>query len=147
MDFDIDEFLGQPLTARLATAGPTVRPVWYLWEESAFWILTGPWARLLALVERDRRLALVVDVCDLATGVVRQVIGWGDVEVLSFDAPRGRRMLRRYLGEDENGWDVRFRRYLDSDPDELGTVWLWLRPELLKAQDLSFKSAAGSRAG
>jgi hypothetical protein len=30
--FDVDEFLQQPLTARTATNGPTVRPVWFLWE-------------------------------------------------------------------------------------------------------------------
>ena len=43
-DFDVDEFLALPLTARLATNGPTVRPVWYLWEGGSFWILTGSWA-------------------------------------------------------------------------------------------------------
>jgi hypothetical protein len=42
--FDVDAFLREPLTARLATGGPTVRPVWFLWEEGAFWVLTGPWA-------------------------------------------------------------------------------------------------------
>ncbi|GHA04301.1 hypothetical protein [Streptomyces purpurascens] len=35
--FDVDAFLRRPLTARLATNGPTVRPVWFLWEEDAFW--------------------------------------------------------------------------------------------------------------
>jgi hypothetical protein len=34
--FDVDAFLAQPLTARVATSGPTVRPTWYLWEEGAF---------------------------------------------------------------------------------------------------------------
>lgn len=142
MSFDVDEFLARPLAARVATAGPTVRPVWYLWEASAFWILTGPWARLLALVERDQRLALVVDVCEPATGLVRQVIARGHAEVVSFDVPRGRRMLRRYLGDDESGWDPRFRRYLSADPLELGTVWLRLRPDSLVAKDLSYESAA-----
>ena len=33
-DFDVDEFLAQPLVARVATNGPTVRPVWFLWEGS-----------------------------------------------------------------------------------------------------------------
>jgi len=140
MSFDIDEFLARPLTARVATAGPTVRPVWYLWEASAFWILTGSWARLLSLVERDQRLALVVDVCEPVTGLAQQVIARGRCEVVSFDVPRGRRMLRRYLGEDESGWDLRFRRYLYSDPLELGTVWLRLRPVSLDAKDLSYES-------
>jgi len=64
-DFDVGDFLAQPLTARIATAGPTVRPVWYLWEDGAFWILTGPWARLEARVREDPAVSLVVDVCDL----------------------------------------------------------------------------------
>jgi nitroimidazol reductase NimA-like FMN-containing flavoprotein (pyridoxamine 5'-phosphate oxidase superfamily) len=37
--FDLDAFLGQSLVARVATVGrtgPTVRPLWYLWEEHAF---------------------------------------------------------------------------------------------------------------
>ena len=35
-EFDIDAFLSQPLTARIATNGPTVRPTWFLWEDQAF---------------------------------------------------------------------------------------------------------------
>jgi hypothetical protein len=31
----IDAFLSQPLTARIATNGPTVRPTWFLWEDQA----------------------------------------------------------------------------------------------------------------
>jgi hypothetical protein len=46
--FDVEAFLAQPLTARVAAAGPTVRPVWFLWEDGAFWWLTGGWARLLS---------------------------------------------------------------------------------------------------
>jgi hypothetical protein len=57
--FPVDEFLAQPLTARVATAGPTVRPAWYLWEDGAFWLLSGPWARLLGRVRQDPVLALV----------------------------------------------------------------------------------------
>jgi nitroimidazol reductase NimA-like FMN-containing flavoprotein (pyridoxamine 5'-phosphate oxidase superfamily) len=57
-DFDIDAFLTQPLTARVATNGPTVRPTWYLWEDQAFWILSGPWAKLLDRVKADPHLAI-----------------------------------------------------------------------------------------
>ena len=110
--FHLDSFLARPLTARVATSGPTVRQAWFLWEDGAFWILTGPWARLLARVEADPVIALVVDVCDLATGLVRQVIARGAAEILPFDAPRGRRKLTRYLGADESKWDSRFRRCL-----------------------------------
>jgi hypothetical protein len=136
--FDLDSFLAQPLTARVATNGPTVRPTWFLWEDGAFWILTGPWARLLARAGADPAIALVVDVCDLATGVVRQVIARGTAEILPFDVPRGRRKLTRYLGADESKWDARFRRYLHDDPAVTGTRWLRLLPASLTAKDLSY---------
>jgi Pyridoxamine 5'-phosphate oxidase len=143
-EFDIDAFLSQPLTARVATNGPTVRPVWFLWECEAFWILTGPWARLLDHVRRDPAISVVVDVCDTTTGLVRQVIASGLVEILPFDVPRGRRKLRRYLGADEVTWDDRFRHYLLDDPVERGTVWLRLRPDRLVARDLSYSVGSAS---
>jgi nitroimidazol reductase NimA-like FMN-containing flavoprotein (pyridoxamine 5'-phosphate oxidase superfamily) len=135
LSFDVDQFLAQPLTARIATNGPTVRPTWFLWEDGAFWILTGPWARLPDRVRADPAIALVVDDCDLATGTVRQVIARGAAELLPFDVPRGRRKLSRYLGDDEKRWDERFRRYLYEDA---AAVWLRLRPVRLAAKDLSY---------
>jgi hypothetical protein len=137
-DFDIDSFLAQPLTARVATNGPTVRPTWYLWEEQAFWILTGPWAKLLGRVRADPALAVTVDVCDLAVGLVRQVIAGERAELLPFDVPRGRRKLSRYLSTDETRWDPRFQGYLHDDPAERGTTWLRLEPKSLIATDLSY---------
>ncbi|TPQ19306.1 pyridoxamine 5'-phosphate oxidase family protein [Streptomyces sporangiiformans] len=140
--FDVDEFLQQPLTARIATNGPTVRPVWFLWEAGAFWVLTGPWARLSGRVREDPSVALVVDECDLATGRVRQVIARGRAELVPFDVARGRRKLVRYLGADESLWDARFVHYLHDDPGERGTMWLRLVPTSLTAQDLSYSVAS-----
>lgn len=142
-DFDIDAFLAQPLTARVATNGPTVRPTWYLWEDRAFWILTGPWAKLLHRVRADPALAVTVDVCDTTTGLVRQVIAHGRAELLPFDVPRGRRKLSRYLGTDETRWDARFEHYLYDDPGRRGTTWLRLRPTSLTATDLSYPAPCG----
>ncbi|MEU9156062.1 pyridoxamine 5'-phosphate oxidase family protein [Streptomyces sp. NPDC048417] len=136
--FDVDSFLSRPLTARIATNGPTVRPVWFLWEDGAFWVLTGPWARLFDHVSADPGVALVVDVCDIPTGLVRQVIARGDAELVPFDVPRGRRKLIRYLGADEGRWDSRFVHYLHDDPEQKGTMWLRLVPDSLTAQDLSY---------
>lgn len=139
--FDMDQFLAQPLTARIATNGPTVRPVWYLWEEGAFWVLTGPWARLMRRVERDPEVALVVDECNLASGLVRQVIARGRAELTPFDVPRGRRKLTRYLGPDESRWDARFRAYLHDDPTSRGTTWLRLQPTTLVTDDLTYDTS------
>ena len=141
-DFDVDAFLAEPLTARVATNGPTVRPTWYLWEDFAFWILTGPWARLPARVRTDPGLAITVDVWDAMTGVTKQVVARGSAEVLAFDVPRGRRLLSRYLGSDEELWDPRFSAYLYSEPAELGTVWVRMAPTILRATDVSYQVSA-----
>ncbi|MDA3643115.1 pyridoxamine 5'-phosphate oxidase family protein [Saccharopolyspora indica] len=137
-DFDVAGFLARPLTARVATNGPTVRPTWFLWEEQAFWIITGSWAKLPGRVRADPAIALVVDECDLATGVVRQVTARGDADIVPFDVSRGRRKLSRYLGADESRWDRRFRRIVHDDPAGSGALWLRLRPVSLTARDLSF---------
>jgi nitroimidazol reductase NimA-like FMN-containing flavoprotein (pyridoxamine 5'-phosphate oxidase superfamily) len=144
-DFDVDAFLAQPLTARVATNGPTVRPTWYLWEGRSFWILSGPWAKLLERVKADPVLAITVDDCDLASGSVRQVVARGRAEVLAFDVQRGRRKLERYLGPDEVQWDPRFRHYLQDEPAESGAVWIRLHPTSLKALDLSYQVATTVR--
>jgi Pyridoxamine 5'-phosphate oxidase len=141
-DFDIDAFLAEPLTARVATNGPTVRPTWYLWEDAAFWILTGPWAKLTARVQTDPTLAITVDVCDVMTGLTQRVIARGSAEVLPFDVPRGRRLLTRYLGSDEQRWDPRFLGYLYNDPAELGTVWVRIVPSFVRATDVSYQVSA-----
>src|ERR1051326_8265144 len=104
-DFGVEEFRARPLTARVATNGPTVRPAWYMWEDGAFWLLTGPWARLMSRVRGDPAVAIVGDECDPATGAVRQVTARGQPGLLPFDVPRGRRNLARNLGQDESRWD------------------------------------------
>ena len=134
-DFNVDRYLARPLTARLATARPAVRPVWYLWEDGRFWVLTGPWNRIPAEVEADPRVALVVDTCDLVTGECLQVIARGHGELLPYDRERGRRKLERYLGPDPSSWDDRFRHYLFEETD---ARWLSITPMSLISRDLSF---------
>ena len=134
-DFDIDQFLARPLTARLATARPHVRPVWFLWEEERFWILTGPWSRVPAEVSANASVALVVDTCDLDTGECLQVAGRGLGELVRYDRERGRRKLERYLGPDQLSWDERFRQYLSEESE---ASWLRITPTWLTAKNLSF---------
>jgi len=135
--FDLERFLGRPLVARVATNGPTVRPVWYLWEEQTFWWLSGGWSRLASILQRDPRAALVVDSCDLQTGEVLQVTATGTVEQLAFDAERARRWGRRYLGPDERSWG-RFRHGVFEDAT---TRFMRLSPARLRARDLSYDPA------
>jgi len=139
-DFDVDEFLAKPLTARLATARPAVRPVWYLWEAGCFWILAGPWNNLPADVAADPNVAIVIDTCDLATGECLQVTARGHGELTAYDRERARRKLERYLGPDVALWDERFRLYLSESPD---AQLLRITPSVLNARDLSFTPSLG----
>ncbi|MBL1117579.1 pyridoxamine 5'-phosphate oxidase family protein [Streptomyces sp. 110] len=141
--FDVAAFLARPLVARLATEGPRVRPVWFLWEDHAFWVLTGPWSRLAERLDRAPVFELVVDACDLATGTVHQVIARGHGRVVNFDTDRGRRKLTRYLGEREELWDARFS--LRGDPSARGTRWALLVPDTLWIADLSFRPPGEAR--
>ncbi len=134
--FDVGAFLARPLVARVATAPePSVRPVWYLWEDGCFWWLTGDWSRLPAILARHPRVALVVDSCDLATGETRQVSAGGRAQLTPFDRERTYRKLRRYLGPDRHTWDPRFGAYLLDTSAQI----VRLAPERLVARDLSFR--------
>lgn len=134
--FDLEAFLGRPLVARVAAAGPTIRPVWFLWEEEAFWWITGGWSRLPSILERDPDVALVIDTCDLETGTVKQVNVRGRAEVVPFDPDRARRKLVRYLGPDESLWDPEFREGTFDDPT---ARLVRLAPQRLVARDLSYR--------
>ncbi|OSY39673.1 MULTISPECIES: pyridoxamine 5'-phosphate oxidase family protein [Pseudonocardia] len=107
-----EEFLARPLVAHVATSGPTVRPIWFLWEEAAVWWITGDYSRLPRRLAADPDVVVVVDSCDLATGEVLQVVMSGSAEVVDMDLDRARRKLTRYLGPDPGGWPERFRAVL-----------------------------------
>jgi nitroimidazol reductase NimA-like FMN-containing flavoprotein (pyridoxamine 5'-phosphate oxidase superfamily) len=99
--FDVDAFLERPLVARVATNGPTVRPVWFIWEEGCLWWLTGPWSRLEDHLSRDPRLHVSIDTCDLASGEVRQVRMVGDGRVVAYDHARAQRKPQAHLRSGE----------------------------------------------
>lgn len=133
-EFDVDAFLARPLVAHVATVGPRVRPVWFLWEDRCFWWLTGSWSTLEHDLQRDRRAQLVVDTCDLETGEVLQVRASGQAEIGPFDDERAVRKLTRYLGATREGWPERIRTGTFEDPS---TRFARLEPEWLVARDLS----------
>lgn len=108
----VEEFLSRPLVAHVATNGPTVRPVWFLWEDAAFWWLTGPWSALARHLGNDSRVALVVDTCDVSTGEVLQVAATGSAELHPLDRSRAERRLTKYLGDDIAAWPARFQEPL-----------------------------------
>src|SRR5690606_27609645 len=98
----VAEFLEQPLVAHVATAGPSLRPVWFLWEDGAFWWITGSYSQLRALLRREPTVRMVIDTCDLASGSVFQMNAAGKATVEPRDTDRIYRKLRRYLGPGRN---------------------------------------------
>jgi nitroimidazol reductase NimA-like FMN-containing flavoprotein (pyridoxamine 5'-phosphate oxidase superfamily) len=137
--FDVDAFLARPLVARVATSGPRVRPVWFLWEERCFWWLTGSWSSLDRDLARDPRVELVVDTCDLESGEVLQVRARGEAELVPYDPERATRKLSRYLGPEPALWEPRFRAGV---VDDAVTRFVKLAPIRLVARDLSFAVAS-----
>jgi hypothetical protein len=109
---EINAFLQRPLVARVATGGPTLRPLWYLYEEPTFYWLTDTANVLHRAVLARERLVLVVDVCDLDSGEVVHVRACGVGEIIAVDRARAMKKFARYLGRDESRWDPRFIRSL-----------------------------------
>jgi nitroimidazol reductase NimA-like FMN-containing flavoprotein (pyridoxamine 5'-phosphate oxidase superfamily) len=136
---DLDHFLALPLVARVAAngpSGPTVRPVWFLYEDAAFWWLSGSsYSRLQDMLAVDPRVSLVVDSCDLTTGQVLAVTASGVATVCPFDAGITTRKLTKYLGPDSERWPERFRGTFDDPTTRLVS----LRPNApLRLRDMSF---------
>jgi len=142
----LEEFLALPLVARVAAngpTGPTVRPVWFLYEDGAFWWLTASsYSRLGEWLGADPRVALCIDTCDLATGQVHAVTVSGKAEVVPFEAERAIRKLTKYLGADRRSWSEGFRGAFD-DPTSRFVTLRPARPPRLR--DRSFAPATPRR--
>ena len=135
--FDLDAMLTRPLIARIATNGPSVRPVWYLWEDGAFWWLTGSWSRLPDRLTRDPLVMILIDTWEPDTGEVLQLIATGQASMRPFDADRARRKLARYLGPDESKWD--YERFIQGTFENSSASFIRLHPERLSVKDLSYR--------
>jgi nitroimidazol reductase NimA-like FMN-containing flavoprotein (pyridoxamine 5'-phosphate oxidase superfamily) len=135
---DLDEFLSRPLFAHLATTsddGPRESPVWFLWEKGALWILGSRRTDSFPTrLEREPRCAIGIVDFDLTTGLVQHVGFRGRATIETLDRKREKRLLARYLGPEEAGWDRRFRESL-GDPD---TVFVRFEPETAVTRDLSY---------
>jgi len=61
---EMDAFLGEERTCRLATlgpGGPHVSPVWFVWDAGALWVYSLTRSQRWADVQRDPRVAAVID--------------------------------------------------------------------------------------
>lgn len=139
----LDTYLARPITCMVATDGPTIRPVWYQWEDGAFWIINGDWAGLKRRVGKNPRLAICVESSDWDSGQVYQVIANGEAEIVDYDVDRGRRLLSRYLGPDTSTWSTEpdnYPGYLET-PGPPGIVFLKVVPKKLVGLNFTYARA------
>jgi hypothetical protein len=138
--FDPEAVLGLPLMASLATAspeGPRVAPVWFLWEEGMLWMpgtRTGSSVRRLA---RDPRCAVEIVRFDAQAGVLLHLGLRGRAEVRVMEPGRFRRLLARYLGPDEAGWNGWFVEEIARIDDPEGRL-IALAPESVFTSNVSY---------
>jgi hypothetical protein len=136
---ELDQFLSRPLFAHLATVcddGPRESPVRFLWEDNAVWIIGSRRDDSFPdRVERDSRCAIGIVDFNVEEGLVHHVGMRGSGSVERFDPGSARRLLARYVGEREDGWDRRFRATLEN-PD---AVLIRFDPDTVVARDVSYE--------
>jgi Pyridoxamine 5'-phosphate oxidase len=138
---DLDEFLSRPLFGFLATAsesGPRVSPVWFVWEDDAIWIIGNQKTDTFpSRVKSEPRCAIAFVDFDASSGLVHHVGMRGSATVEAWDKERASRILRRYLGSNEEQWDG--ERFVEP-LDDAGNVLVRLTPETAVVRDQSYRA-------
>jgi Pyridoxamine 5'-phosphate oxidase len=130
---EVDAFLAEQLTCRVATVGtngPHATPLWYVWQDGAIWLTSLSRSQRWTDLQNDPRIAVVVDAGEAYTEL-RGVELRGRVEVVGevprtgepvpeLDGPE-QAMADRYAG----GTIVRDGRH----------AWLKLVPEKITSWD------------
>jgi nitroimidazol reductase NimA-like FMN-containing flavoprotein (pyridoxamine 5'-phosphate oxidase superfamily) len=133
-DAERDEFLREERTCRVATVGtegPHVAPLWFVWHDGALWLTSLNRSQRWTDLERDPRIAVVVDAGHDYIEL-RGVELRGRVEVVG-EVPRTgepeprlepveRAFAEKYTGGPEFGYDGRH-------------AWLVLHPEKIVSWD------------
>ena len=107
----IDEFLGQPHIAVVATAStaaiPHAMPIWYLWRDGKVLFHTGADSKKMRNLHENNHITVVVD---SKQPPYKAVIIEGSTTELPGDPALARQIAIHYLGE-KNG-----ERYLSASP-------------------------------
>ncbi|MEZ3145454.1 pyridoxamine 5'-phosphate oxidase family protein [Halobaculum sp. MBLA0143] len=137
LDVSLEAFLDRPLfcfLGQVADGEPRVSPLWYLWENGRIWCLGDTVGKSYTRrVERRSETAVAVVDFDVRTGRVEHVGMRGHAELSPLEEGRTFRLLRRYLGEETDEWDLRF-----ADLDDERWAFVEFTPETVVARDQSF---------
>lgn len=138
--FDPEALLRLPLMAMLGTvcdAGPRIAPVWFLWEAEVLWMLGSRDGSSVRRIGADPRVAVEIVRFLPEAGVLQHLGLRGEANVEPSDPARFRRLLAKYLGPDETGWNPWFldRVARIEDPDNR---MVRLRPDSVFTNDVSY---------
>jgi hypothetical protein len=130
---ELDAFLAGERTCRVATSGPRgphLTPLWFVWDGSALWLTSIVRSQRWADLERDPRVAVLVDAgeeySELRGAELRGVVEVvGEVPRTGAAHPRleqpERLFARKYMGADTMRHDGR-HAWLLLIPDKI-TSW------------------------
>ncbi len=133
--FELDIFLMKPLFAHLSTMsdeGPRESPVWFHWEEDQLWIIGTPFDSFPGRIQKYPKCAIGIVDFDNRTGKVLHAGFRGQAVVKPFNKDIAYKLLSRYLGKNEEFWDIRFKNLDDSN------VLICFEPETVVVRDQSF---------
>ncbi|NKB53379.1 MAG: pyridoxamine 5'-phosphate oxidase [Rhizobiaceae bacterium] len=123
--FDPEEILQLPLMANLATAsrdGPRNAPVWFIWEDGALWLLGSKEGSSVERLQDDARCAVEIVHYDNAEGILLHLGLRGEASVEASSSSRFKRLLSKYLGEDESSWNNWFVENIARIDDPSGRM-------------------------
>ncbi len=145
-DAELDAFLAEERTCRVATVGadggPHVVPLWFVWDGRHLWLSSLTRSQRWADLQRDPRVAVVVDAGEEYTEL-RGVELTGTAAVVG-DVPRTetpdpelaepeRMFARKYFGTDDFPVDGR-HAWLRVAPDRV-VSWDFRKSPALRAAD------------
>ncbi|WP_245630545.1 pyridoxamine 5'-phosphate oxidase family protein [Granulicoccus phenolivorans] len=132
---ELDTFLAQAWTCRLATVGtngqPHVSPVWFLWHEGAIWISSVTRSQRWRDIERNPRVSLTVDEGQ-AYGELRGVTIEGRAAAVG-DVPRVGAEVPE-LEAPERLTNQKYRAGEEFEPDGYH-AWLKVTPDKISSWD------------
>jgi hypothetical protein len=130
---EVDAFLAEQRTCRVATVGPNgphATPLWFVWHGGALWLTSLARSRRWADLQRDPRLAAVVDAGE-GYAELRGVELRGRVEVVG-EVPRAGQPVPELDGPERAFADKYGVGVLEHDGRH---GWLRLTPEKITSWD------------